>query len=99
MPHRLLNFGRNVCATPARYYEPSSEADLLALLERHRGQSIRAVGSRHAWSPGIAGSDVLVDLRHLRRVEVWREGEMPLATVGGGCTIWRLIGELRRQGL
>ncbi len=99
MPHHVWNFGRNVSTTPGHYYQPRSEAELLEILDRHRGESIRAVGSRHAWSPGIAGSDVLVDLWHIHRVEVRREGEVPLATIGGGCTIRRLVEELRRQGL
>src|SRR5258707_686137 len=91
----VVNFGGNVRFTPRRYYMPHSESEVLEILDRHAGEQIRVVGSRHAWSDAIVCNDVIVDLRHLKQVEITEttEGET-WATVGGGCQIKCLLDEL-----
>lgn len=97
----LHNFGRNVAFTPTAAYAPKSEAEVLDILERHAGDRIRAVGSLHSWSRAAATNGVSVDLRHLDDVEAMRddEGGDHRARVGAGCTIRRLVRELREHDL
>lgn len=97
-PRDVGNFGGNVSVHPAAVYAPRSEEELLEILRRHRGESIRVMGSRHSWSPLLQTSGVLVDLMHLDTVQVEHGDVAPSATVGAGCTIRRLVAELLRSG-
>src|SRR5260221_1208504 len=94
----VVNFGGNVRFTPRRYYTPQTESDVLEILDRHSGEQIRVVGSRHAWSQAIVSRDVIVDLHHLKHVEITEtpEGEI-WAAVGGGCQIKCLLDELHAR--
>src|SRR5579872_1078179 len=94
----VVNFGGNVRFTPDRYYKPQTEDEVLEILDRHAGEQIRVVGSRHAWSEAIVSPDVVVDVRHFNRVDITQtpSGET-WATVGGGCRISRLLAELHAR--
>jgi len=94
----VVNFGGNLRFTPSRYYLPHSEDEVLEILDRHAGEQIRVVGSRHAWSEAIVSPDVIVDMRHMNHVEI-TEGPSgkTWATVGGGCRISRLLEELHSR--
>jgi FAD/FMN-containing dehydrogenase len=94
----VVNFGGNLRFTPGRYYLPRSEDEVLEILERHAREHIRVVGSRHAWSGGIVSSDVIIDTRHLNKVEISEPapGET-LATVGGGCQIKLVLQQLQAR--
>lgn len=96
---KIENFGRNVRFTPAEYLQPRSEAELLEQLNARAGARIRVVGSKHGWSDGIISDDVLLDLRHLRQIEVHRDAAGAWVTVGGGCQVKHLLAHLNRQGL
>jgi FAD/FMN-containing dehydrogenase len=94
----VVNFGRNLRFTPRRYYSPRSEGEVLDILDRHAGEQIRVVGSRHAWSEGIVSRDVILDLRHVNQVEICEVGLGEIhANVGGGCQIKRLLKELHSR--
>src|SRR5258708_14106738 len=82
----VVNFGGNVRFTPRRYYTPQTESDVLEILDRHAGEQIRVVGSRHAWSEAIVSPDVIMDLRHLKHVEITKTagGEIPGGEIPGG---------------
>lgn len=95
--YTIRNFGRNVEFSPRFYYEPRDEAEVLEILERHRGQHIRVGGRLHSWSEAIRGEDVFIDLRNLNRVGMERRADGLWAIVGGGCQIRRLLAELTRQ--
>jgi len=84
--------------TPRRYYTPQTEADVIEILDRHAGEHIRVVGSRHAWSEAIVSPDIIVNVRHLNHLEITEtpSGET-WATVGGGCQISRLLAELHAR--
>lgn len=92
MTRAVVNFGRNVRFTPRHLHEPASEAEVLAILDRHAAGKVRVVGSLHSWNPAVVSADALIDLRHLNRVELarGRDGDVR-ATVGGGCRIKRLL--------
>ena len=91
------NFGKNVHLTPRKSYTPTNEQEVLDILNRHRGQRIRAIGRLHSWSKAIESDDVLIDLRNLHSVEPTTNRDAPAAWVGAGCQIKRLLSELQRR--
>lgn len=91
------NFGKNIQLTPRTCYAPTNEQEVLEILNRHRGQRIRAIGRLHSWSKAIESDDVLIDLRNLHGVEPTTNRDTPSAWVGAGCQIKRLLSELHRQ--
>ncbi len=94
----LKNFGQNQDLQPTAAYTPADEAEVLEILNRHRGQRVRAVGRLHSWSEAVLADGVLLDLRELNTVELRSEGDQLVGTVGAGCQIKRLLDELGRQG-
>lgn len=92
-----VNFGRNICFQPRHLYTPRTEDEVLRILNEHRDGTIRAVGARHSWNPGIETRDALVDLRHLRAIRV--HDDRTRVTVGAGCRIGALLRHLARHGL
>jgi len=91
----VTNFGGNTTFRPAVRYAPRTEAELLDILRRHRGQRIRAIGRLHSWSDVTVCEDVLLNLRHFDSVVVHADH----VEVGAGCQIKRIIRELQRVGL
>lgn len=99
MPHPITNFGGNLRFTPRHFYVPASEAELLAILDRHAHGKIRVAAALHSWSPAVVCDDAVVDMRHFDSVEIARDSDGSIwATVGGGCRIQRLLDELHRLG-
>jgi FAD/FMN-containing dehydrogenase len=105
----ITNFGGNVRFKPRHLYAPTTEEEVLAILDRHARGKIRVVGSLHAWSPAVECDDALIDLRHFDSVEIESKtltpnlsaegrGE-PIATIGGGCRIKRLLHKLHLAGV
>ena len=94
----MENFGHNVSFEPFRLYTPRSEDEVLEILRQHAGRSIRCIGALHSWSGLAAADDIAVDLRHFDEVRLIGSAAQPRVQVGAGCTIGRLLGELRRQG-
>jgi len=92
------NFGRNQTLRPSATYTPVDEREVLRILDRHRGERIRAVGSLHSWSEAVSADGVLLDLRRLDDVQLLPGTEHLVAVAGAGCRIDRLLGELDRQG-
>ena len=93
----VSNFGRNLRFEPRHLYRPSTEADVLRILDRHRRGTVRAIGAGHSWNAGIESRDALVDLRHFLSIRV-REGGSRV-TVGAGCRIRAVLAHLARRGL
>src|SRR5690349_1108890 len=92
-PRRLLNFGGNQAWT-ARCYEPHSEQDVLAILQRHRNGKVRAFGALHSWSDVAISVDVSLDMRRLDQVQPFtRDGE-DVVRVGAGCRLQHLLHRL-----
>jgi len=96
---QLENFGRNQTLQPSAFYTPADESEVLRILDKHRGERVRAVGRLHSWSEAVQAEGVLLDLRRLNAVELESSGEELVARVGGGCQIKRLLRELGREGL
>jgi FAD/FMN-containing dehydrogenase len=94
----ISNFGGNVTFVARHRYAPRTEEEVLELLDRHSNGNIRVAGSLHSWSDVAVSGDVLLDLRHLNQVEVTSDPDGQVAvTVGGGCTIQRLLDVLHRK--
>lgn len=94
---QITNFGKNICFTPTTRYSPRSEREVLEILEKHRGQTIRCIGRLHSWSRLIESEQVCLDLSNLRQVEPNSSGEAKFVDVGAGCQIKRLLAELNKR--
>lgn len=94
----LQNFGRNLDLYPTAYYEPRTEREVLEILDRHRGENIRAIGSLHSWSAAPVGAGVVINLRYLNQVEIQCGRDAGWAAVGAGCQIKTLLGHLKQSG-
>ncbi len=91
----LQNFGRNLRIQPTAYYEPRNEHEVLGILDRHRGEQIRAIGSLHSWSEAPTGEGVVLNLKHLQQIELHHENMMSVV-VGAGCQIQTLLKRLKQ---
>jgi FAD/FMN-containing dehydrogenase len=98
LPSRT-NFGGNQVLSSATLYEPRSEAEVLEILDRHRGESIRAIGRLHSWSDVLKVHDVVIDLRHLDQVTLPDEAAPTTAVLGAGLQIKNALRELRKNDL
>jgi len=76
------------------YYAPATEAEVLDILSRHPGATIRAVGSGHSWSDVAANADIALDLSALNSVMPMEVEGRNLVRVGGGCRIQHLLNQL-----
>lgn len=94
---RIDNFGKNVCFVPEHFYVPDSEAEILELMARHRGEKIRTVGRLHAWSEAAASQSVVFDLRNIDDVRVELRNGEPWAIIAAGAQIKHVVAELENK--
>ncbi|MFP6678359.1 MAG: FAD-binding protein, partial [Pirellulaceae bacterium] len=94
---KIKNFGANLVFEPANYFAPAGEEEVVSILGRCRGRNIRVVGRLHSWSDAPRGDDVLLDLRHLNRVDIEERDDGVWATIQAGCQIKKVITELDRR--
>src|SRR5262245_11214642 len=87
------NFGGNQRWRSLRY-SPRSEEEVLAILEKHRHEHIRALGSGHSWSAVGVCSDVTLDLRAFDSVQLLPQDGEPVARVGAGCRLQSVLDRL-----
>lgn len=92
----LVNFGGNV-TWKAKWYRPRSEQEVLEILDRHKHERVRAIGSLHSWSPVAAGSDVTLDMSQLDRVDLVTRGGDTFVRVGAGCKLHALLDQLHAK--
>lgn len=88
---QLTNFGGNVSFRPKFLYTPRDEDEVCAILEKHRGEPIRVVGSLHSWSPLVPTPGVSIDLRRMQGVHIRRSPQGVDVWAEGGCTLERLL--------
>lgn len=93
----IQNFGGNVSFAPRHLASPNDEKELLQLLKLHRGESVRVVASRHAWSDGIVTDGVSISVEHFNQVRINHDKQS--VTVGAGCKIKQLVQQLKPSGL
>ena len=94
---KIWNFGKNVCIEPEFVYRPKSNAEVLEILDKHRQQKIRVIGSLHAWSDAAKTTGVVIETAALNSVAV--DAESSRVTVGGGCKIKHLLKQLAAHKL
>ena len=92
-PRRFVNFGGNQ-VWQARCYQPTSEQDILDILQQHRGSHIRALGSLHSWSDVAVSPDVVLDMSRLDHVEPFARNGETFVRVGAGCRLQELLDRL-----
>jgi L-gulono-1,4-lactone dehydrogenase len=89
----IANFGGNQ-RWYTRCYAPASEAEVLDILTRHTGVTIRVTGSGHSWSDIAANSDIALDLGALNSVTPITTNGLDLVRVGAGCRLQDLLDRL-----
>jgi hypothetical protein len=89
----IANFGGNQ-RWYTRCYAPASEAELLDILTRHTGVTIRVTGSGHSWSDIAANADIALDLSALNSVTPITANGLDLVRVGAGCRLQDLLDRL-----
>ncbi|MDQ8731635.1 D-arabinono-1,4-lactone oxidase [Bradyrhizobium sp. LHD-71] len=90
---KITNFGGNQCWL-ARRLRPSSEDELLSILERHDGATIRAAGSGHSWSGIVAHADIVLDMSAFNSVALINTNGQHLVRAGAGCRLQDLLDRL-----
>src|SRR6266478_3672865 len=90
---QIANFGGNQ-RWYTRCYAPASEVEVLDILTRHIGVTIRVTGSGHSWSDIAANSDIALDLSALNSVTPIKTNGMDLVRVGAGCRLQELLDRL-----
>jgi len=87
-----VNFGGNQ-RWYARVLRPTSEAELLDILARHGGSTVKALGAGHSWSGIGADSDIAIDMSALAGVEALT-ADASMVRVGAGCRLQDLLDRL-----
>jgi FAD/FMN-containing dehydrogenase len=90
---KITNFGGNQ-GWYSTCYTPASETELLEILERDPGLTIRAIGSGHSWSDTAANSDIALDMSAFNSVTPIRTNGQDLVRVGAGCRLQDLLDRL-----
>ena len=91
----IRNFGGNLCFTPRGLFVPTTEAEVLEILDRHAKGKVRVVGALHSWSPLVVCEDALM----ICTLTAWKSSRgndvcAVRATVGGGCRIMDMLRKL-----
>lgn len=86
--------------SPKYLYNPSSEKEVLDILNRHKDAKIRVRGSLHAWSDVVSSEDVIIDLKNIKNIIVEKDKNGDSwTTVSGGCVLSELTNYLNSLGL
>lgn len=88
-----VNFGGNL-NWQTRLYKPRDEGELLDILQRHSGETIRALGSKHSWSNIATDAAVSLDMTGFDTVQPFTRGGQRLVRVGAGVTLQALLDRL-----
>src|SRR4026207_2015849 len=94
--YRWHNHGRNPASNGARYYEPTSAAEVQQIVKeaRQNGRKVRVVGDSHSWSPLALTDDYLICTRRLNKI-LNISTSPPQMTVEPGVT----VGDTLRAGI
>lgn len=94
------NWARNQQCAPAAFERPTTEADLVAVVERAAaaGRRVKAVGAGHSFTAAACTDGHLVDLSGYGEV-LHVDRESATATVQAGIPLWRVSAELAEHGL
>ena len=73
------------------------QAEVLDILARHAGETIRVLGSKHSWSNIAADAAVSIDMSRLDGVELIERNGEPVVRVGAGCRLQDLLDWLHER--
>ncbi len=97
---KIVNFGGNIQFTPRYDYRPTTEEDILQILNTHAQGTVRAIGTLHSWSDVIVSGDVVVDMSAFDTVVLEQDDSGAVwASVGAGVTIEKLLVTLNAADL
>jgi FAD/FMN-containing dehydrogenase len=96
---KVQNFGKNINFSPAQICRPSTETQLLEVLNQHSHGKVRVFGALHSWSDLIKTEDLALDMSQFNRVEVIENEGVKFVKVGAGCQIKTLLKRLNEFGL
>ncbi|MFY1679185.1 D-arabinono-1,4-lactone oxidase [Streptomyces sp. WMMC905] len=94
------NWGGTVASRPTRVARPASVDEVAGVIRKaaEDGESVKAVGAGHSFSPVAATEGVLIDLRLLTGIRA-RDRAAGTVTVAAGTPLHALNTALARQGL
>lgn len=98
--YRWRNHGKNLSSTVARYYEPTTAAEVQQIVREARqgGRRVRVVGDSHSWSPLATTGDYLICTRRLNRI-LDVSTSPPRITVEPGVTVGDTLRAFTRHGV
>jgi L-gulonolactone oxidase len=95
---RWSNWAGNVRSAPTEWHAPASEADVIALVQRGAGRTLRVVGAGHSWSPIAAPEQVGITLDKLDGI-VGIDHARSLVTARAGTRLHAFNAALASRGL
>jgi len=98
--YRWHNHGKNLSSTVARYYEPTSAAEVQQIVReaRQNGRKVRVVGDSHSWSPLAVTNDYLICTRRFNRI-LNVSTNPPQITVEPGVTVGETLRAFMKHGV
>lgn len=95
---KITNFGGNISFIPKYSYTPQTEVEVISILNKHKKNRIRTIGSLHSWNDIVVSNDVIINLKNLHDVRIIKNGNGEVwVEVEGGCTLEELIDKIRLQ--
>ena len=97
--YRWSNHARNLASTVARYYEPTSAAEVQQIVReaRQNGKKVRVVGDSHSWSPLAVTNDYLICTKRFNKILEIRS-DPPRITVEPGVTVGQTLRAFKKNG-
>ena len=94
------NHGKNLLSTVARYYEPTSTAEVQQIVQeaRQNGKKVRVVGDSHSWSPLAVTNDYLICTRRFNKI-LNISTNPPQITVEPGVTVGETLRAFIKHGV
>jgi hypothetical protein len=94
------NHGKNLASTVARYYEPTSTAEVQQIVReaRQNGKKVRVVGDSHSWSPLAVTNDYLICTRRFNKI-LDISTNPPQITVEPGVTVGETLRAFKKHGV
>jgi len=98
--YQFQNWDHTLACAPRKYFQPHSEAEVVQIVRevRDRGETLRAIGAGHSWSPLVLTNDNLMNLDWLDQL-VCVDAEKMQVTVGAGIRLKNLNELLAHHGL
>ncbi|HEX9664854.1 MAG TPA: D-arabinono-1,4-lactone oxidase [Patescibacteria group bacterium] len=93
---KITNFGGNVSFTSKNLYTPATDQEVLDILNKHQSGQIKVLSSLHSWSEVTATSDVLIDLKKFKKIDLIEDQQGTTAEIGAGATLQEILNHLRQ---